>query len=501
MLNPLFLCDFYKIGHVAMYPAGVQQVWSNFTPRSTRISGEQRVTCFGIQYFIKEYLLNKFHNGFFARSIDGIVKEYTDVVQATLGVKSVYTSHIRMLHEYGRMPIDIYAVPEGDHVPLNTPMLVITNTQPWAFWVPNYLETILSNALWKPCTSATTARRYRRNMIGYAKESGETDMGFVDWMGHDFSFRGMSGVEDALLSGMGHLLSFSGTDTIPAILAAEKYYGAKLTVGGSVPATEHSVMSAGNKDGEFETFRRLLIETYPEGILSIVSDTWDLWRVLTDYVPRLREQILNRKGKLVVRPDSGDPVKILCGNPDFANVPNNYACFKDPRHPAYYGTLELLRRALGTEPRGDGGLPMIRNAGAIYGDSITVERADQILSRTVRELKLSPYNVVFGIGSFTYQFVTRDTYGFAMKATAVRKNGVVVPIFKDPITDFGTKKSHVGIPGVYRTEESTDSEPDYFVLQGITPEQLDNCAFRKVFGDGKLLIDEDFETIRKRARR
>jgi nicotinamide phosphoribosyltransferase len=325
----------------------------------------------------------------------------------------------------------------------------------------------------------------------HAKQAGETDFSFIEWQGHDFSFRGMSGREDAILSGMGHLLSFSGTDTIPAILAAQKYYGAKLSVGGSVPATEHSVMCAGSKDGELETFRHLIEDVYPNGIVSIVSDTWDLWKVLTDYVPTLRDKILARDGKVVIRPDSGDPVNIICGIP---------ALNGSTTTPAQEGTLRLLAHAVGVDGN-RAGLPLINKMGAIYGDSITLQRADQILSRTVNELKLSPYNVVFGIGSYTYEYVTRDTFGFAMKATAIRRNGEVEPIFKKPVTDSGTKNSHKGIPLVYRTEESTEDKPTYVVVDGgTTPAMLSNCAFRRTYANGELLIDETFDAIRKRVR-
>ena len=296
----------------------------------------------------------------------------------------------------------------------------------------------------------------------------------------------MSGLEDAVLSGMGHLTSFSGTDTVPAIIAAHDYYGADYSVGGSVPATEHSVMCSYGQEDEFETFKHLITEVYPTGIVSIVSDTWDLWKVLTDYIPRLKDTILARDGKVVIRPDSGDPVKIICG--DDSSVSSAIT-------PKQQGTLRLLANFLGVH--GGPGLPLINNAGAIYGDSITLERADQILTRTIDELHLSPYNMVFGIGSFTYEYVTRDTYGHAMKATAVRRGNEVIPIFKKPVTDDGSKTSLKGIPAVYHDNEGT-----YVVQDMKSPIDLDHCAYRKVFsGDkGNLLIDQTFDEIRKRTR-
>ncbi len=476
-MNSLFLIDFYKVGHVSQYPADTQQVWSNWTPRSARVPCEDGVTFFGLQYFIKKVLIKQWDE-FFRSPIDGVLNQYRELIASTLGVQNPKTDHIKKLHALGYLPIDIYALPEGVSTPLRVPQLVITNTVDHAYWLPNYLETILSNYLWKPCTSATTAKRYRKIFKKYAVEFGEKDLSFIDWMGHDFSFRGMSGLEDAEASGMGHLLSFSGTDTIPAILAAKEYYGASLTCGGSVPATEHSVMCAGEKDNEQDTFRRLLTEVYPEGIVSVVSDTWDLWKVLTEYVPNLKETILNRNGKLIIRPDSGDPVKIMCGDGGIWN-----------QEPATQGVLRLLASVMGTDGRGH-----INKAGAIYGDSITPERAEEIMRRTVRELHLSPFNVVLGIGSFTYEYVTRDTYGFAMKATAVRRSGQVIDIFKKPVTDKGEKTSLKGIPAVY-----TDWS-GYSVIDGQKPEALDNCAFQKVYSNGQLLIEQTFDEIRKRAR-
>ena len=486
-MNPIYYIDFYKVGHIDQYPHGITQIWSNWTPRSSRIAGQNTVVHLGLQYFLKKVLIEDFRSGFFSLPLEEVLKDYSNTIRSTLGIENPRVNHIEALWNLGYLPLDIYTIPEGCSVPLNCPAMVVTNTHPDFFWLPNYLETMLSTYLWKPSTSATTAQRYRQIFEKYAREAGETDFSFVDWQGHDFSMRGMSGIEDAMLSGLGHLSCFSGTDTLPAILAANKYYGAALSCGGSVPATEHSVMCAGGPDGEFATFERLIKEVYPSGIVSIVSDTWDLWKVLTDYVPRLKKDIQARPGKVVIRPDSGDPVKIICGDKE-----------KPVNEPAAKGTLALLAEALGTQDNGSA-LPLIKGAGAIYGDSITPERAEKILQGIVRDLKLSPYNMVFGIGSYTYQYVTRDTFGFAMKATAVRRNGEVVPIFKKPVTDNGHKFSHKGIPTVYDCA-APDGTRTYICKQESGPEALDNCAFEKVFSDGEILIDHSFDAIRKRVR-
>jgi nicotinamide phosphoribosyltransferase len=488
MMCPIYEADYYKFQHYCQYPADTEQVWSNWTARSTRVEGQDSVKWLGLQPALIN-LQQSWDEHFFRHCWPDIEGPYVEFVRATLGVAEPKTDHIRKVWKLGHLPLDVYALPEGTDVPIGVPMMVITNTHPSAYWLPNFLETYLSNALWKATTSATTASRFRRLFIKHAQAFGEKDLSFVDWQGHDFSYRGMSGLEDAVLSGMGHLTSFNGTDTVPAILAANKYYDAKIAPGafGSVPATEHSVMCAGGQEGEFETFKRLITEIYPSGIVSFVSDTWDLWKVLTEYVPALRREILARDGKLVIRPDSGDPVKIMLGD-DMAPVGS----------PAYRGALSCLAQALGTDGKGH-----INKAGLIYGDGISEERADRILGGAIR-MHLSPFNIVFGIGSWTYTFTTRDTYGFAMKATAVRRAGKILDIFKKPVTSEGNfnKASLRGIPIVHMSK-GEDGEPQagkLYVIDRQSPLALNGCAFRKVMHDGFLDIREDFECIQKRVR-
>ena len=493
-MNPIFYIDFYKVGHVIQYAPGTKQVWSNWTARSSR-TGRNSVVFFRLQYFIKKILIEEFDKNFFSRPWDKIEQGYKEVISKTLGVENPKVDHIKYLHSLGYLPLDIYALPEGATVPIRVPMFVVTNTDNQCFWLPNYLESIMSAMVWKSTTSATTAQEYRKLFIKHALRSGETDLGFIDYQGHDFSMRGMSGLDDLIMSGMGHLTAFNGTDTVPAIIAAHDYYSADYSCGGSVPATEHSVMCSGGQEGELEMFRRLIEDVYPTGIVSVVSDTWDLWKVLTEYVPALKEKILARNGKLVIRPDSGDPVKIICGERT-KTVDDPAGIFHQFQgQPHEKGTLVLLAQALGTTP--GAGLPMINNAGAIYGDAITLERADQILSHIIDELGLSPYNMVFGIGSFTYEYVTRDTYGHAMKATAVRNAaGDIIPIFKNPKTDDGVKKSLKGIPAVYLDPDTGE----YIVRDMMPPSALDGCEFTKVYSNGILLVDHKFDDIRKRVR-
>ena len=195
---------------------------------------------------------------------------------------------------------------------------------------------------------------------------------FVQWQAHDFAFRGMSSLESAILSGMGHLLSFTGTDTIPAVVGLEQYYNANIEkelIGGSVAATEHAISCAGEEKGELETLERLITKTYPNGIFSFVSDTWDLWRLITNYLPKLKDKIMARNGKLVIRPDSGDPVLIICGNPKGISDADRK------------GVVELLWDIFGGTVTEKGFKLLDSHIGTIYGDSITLSRAKEISER------------------------------------------------------------------------------------------------------------------------
>lgn len=301
------LIDFYKTSHRVQYPNGTEMVYSNWTPRKSRDPNVKGVVQFGLQYCIKEYLLKNWNESFFFQPLNTVLAKYKRRMDTSLGKDVVSIEHIEALHNLGYLPIRIKALPEGTVCPVGVPMMTIYNTKPEFFWLTNYLETLISCSYWVPCTSATTSFEIRKVLRGFAKQTNPEQIDFVDWQAHDFSMRGMGGVEHACMSGAGHLLSFLGTDTVPAIDFLEEYYEAGNTfVGGSVAATEHSCMSLGTQEDEFKTFERLITEVHPTGILSIVSDTWDLWQVLTDFLPRLKSQIEGRDGKVVVRPDCYD---------------------------------------------------------------------------------------------------------------------------------------------------------------------------------------------------
>ncbi len=483
MINPLLLTDGYKVDHRRQYPDKTTLVYSNWTPRKSRIDGIEEVVFFGLQYFIKKYIIEEFENNFFSKPKTEMLSAYSRRINNYLGENAVGVNHIGDLHDLGYIPMVFKALPEGVSVPIRVPMFTMYNTKPEFFWLTNYFETILSTTVWMPCNSATIAKEYRKILDKYANETSSVPE-FVDWQGHDFSMRGMATLEAALVSGSGHLLSFTGTDTIPAIDFLERYYSANSDhelIGGSVAATEHSVMSMGTNSAEQATFKRLITEIYPKGIVSVVSDTWDLWKVLTEYIPNLKDEILNRDGKLVIRPDSGDPVKIICGDPISAD--------KNERS----GVVQLLWDTFGGTINDKGYKELDGHVGAIYGDSITLERARHICEK-LKQNGFASTNVVLGVGSFTYQYNTRDTFGFAMKATYGEVNGEGREIYKDPITDDGTKKSARGLIKIIIEDKK------YRIIDKVSWEEEMKGELKEVFRDGVLLMDENFSDIRKRVR-
>jgi nicotinamide phosphoribosyltransferase len=420
--------------------------------------------------------------------------------------------HIEQLWDLQYLPLRIKALPEGSLCPTGVPCMTITNIVDHAYWLVNYLETVLSAHVWGPMTSATIAHQYRKLLNSWAMKT-VGNVAFVDWQAHDFSARGLFGSEAQMMSGMGHLLSFTGTDTILGIFGHEKYYNAnveKELVGSSVPSTEHSVMCMGTKDDEIGTFSRLLDLYKTAMVLSVVSDTWDLWYVLNVILPALKEKILAGTTKLVIRPDSGDPVKIITGW-----KPEEY--FYDQRENKYYqkvecskeenpfgfvrgkelsesevkGVIQLLWDVFGGKTNELGYKELDPHVGAIYGDSITLERAEQICQR-LADNGFASTNIVFGVGSYTYQMNTRDTFGFAVKATYGEVNHEGREIFKDPVTDDGTKKS---AKGLLKVEEVNGT---YKLIDQVTPEQETEGALVTVFEEGKMVKDYSLSEIRTR---
>jgi len=473
-MSSIHLSDFYKTDHKSQYPAGTTEVYSNMTARGSRIPEIDKIVVFGLQYFVQEYLVKRFNADFFNQPKDKVMDAYKRRLDTSLGPNAVNIDHIGALHDLGYLPLILKALPEGSRCPMRVPFLTIKNTLPEFFWLTNWVESIMSNVIWQPITSATIAYQYRELLDQCARLTSDMPE-FVQWQGHDFSMRGMSSLESSMVSGAGHLLSFTGTDTIPAIDFLEQYYGAdaeKELIGGSVPATEHSVMCMGGELGELDTFRRLITEVYPKGIISIVSDTWDYWNTLTNTLPILKDTIMARDGKVVIRPDSGDPVKIICGDPD-ANIMT----------PESRGTIQILWDVFGGTVNSKGFKQLDPHIGAIYGDSITYERAQRIL-QGLEAQGFASTNIVFGIGSFTYQYNTRDTFGMAMKATSGVIHGKRVTISKNPKTDNGLKKSAKGLLCVMPVR-GAHGVTSFHLLEDVTEqEEANQGALEPIFDNG-----------------
>lgn len=538
-IKPHTCADFYKIGHVSMYEARTEYVYSNCTPRSDRLAktlGEyynQKVVSVGLQAFCIDYLINDWNEGFFNRPKHEVVNEYKSRVSNGLVVSNPKTDHIEALHDLGYLPISIKALPEGALVNIKVPLFTVVNTNPAFFWLTNFLESVIQAEIWKPVTSATTSYQYRKLLEDFARKTG-SPMDFVLWQAHDFSFRGMSGRYDAAASGYAHLLSFYGTDTIPAMDYADAFYsGASTFIGGSVPASEHSVMTLSGAADEKETFRRLLQDTFPTGVISIVSDSYDYWKALTEYAAELKDAIMARQpnaiglAKVVFRPDSGDPADIICGTVKhvYNTLDDAVADLCDEVYNRDYDVYIKGTDKYFTLTKGDGNIVAVipfeatpeqkgsvqvlweifggtitetvhrlldSHVGLIYGDSITLERAKDILSR-LEAKGFASANIVFGVGSYTFQYVTRDTYGIAMKATNGIVDGVAREVYKDPKTDVGGVKKSAR--GLLRVEKEGD---DYVLYDQQTPEQEAQGELKEIFRNSQMVSLTTLEKSRNR---
>lgn len=533
-INPLLLADFYKTIHHNCYKPGLEKLVSYWTPRMSRIDNIDKVVVFGLQGFIKKYLIDYFNDNFFNKPKDEVISEYKRIIENTMGIEYADTEHLEKLHSLGYLPLEIKAVDEGTRVPIKVPAIQITNTHKEFPWLVNYLETLISCNIWAPMTSATIAYRYRQIINSYFNLT--VDNGNPRKAAGDFSMRGMTSPESAEISSAGHLLSFDGSATIPAIEWLEKYYNADCTkeiVGLGTPSTEHSVMSSWGKDGELDCYKYLINEKFPKGPLSIVSDTYDYWNVVTNYTQLLKNDIMNRDGKIIIRGDSGDPVDIICGENKFLRCKdiaelelvckmlnkmgeNRYYAqtLNDNKYyivdcdefginfmdyiptPEEKGTVECLWEIFGGTINSKGYKVLDPHIGTIYGDGITLERCEMIYKR-LEAKGFAVNNCVLGIGSFTYQYNTRDTFGFALKATHSIVNGKEMHIFKDPITDKDKfKKSQRGMCVVYKDDNNNITYKDELSI--AEAENAKENLLTTVFKNGKIIKDDSLNDIKVR---
>lgn len=469
--NSLLATDVYKLGHMEFYPEGTTEIYSYLIARSAKKF--DAVLWFGLQAFIKGLLLEPITRAH--------VDEFLMYRKMILGSNPPgVEKKIRALADLGYWPVSIKAAPEGSVIGVRNVLMTIRNTHPDFAWAVGFLESYLLK-VWNTTTVATSSLGFRRLFERYAEETSSAP-GMVPFQVHDFGYRGCSSEETAALSGMAHLVSFLGTDTVLAVKAARELYGASEPVGLSVPATEHSVMCAFGREHEIDAFRRMLAQN-PSGIVSIVSDTYHLWNVLTNFAPKLKDEIMARDGKVVFRPDSGEPKLILCGDPA-----------AQPGSPAHKGVIRLLDEVFGSTVNQKGYRELSPKVGVIYGDGMYFARIADILG-TVKEMGYATTNLVIGVGGILLQQHNRDDLGFAIKATFAVVNGEERELFKDPVTDPG-KRSHKGLMRLDRVSDGT-----YVTTDRVSEAEEKQGLLQEVYRDGKILKTWTFDEVRARVRK
>lgn len=481
---PVLLGDFYKMTHHDQYPDGLQYIHAYFTPRMSRLEHENKLIMFGLQAFIKTYLIDYFNEYFFGEFHDEVMGEYIRVLNATLGRDSYNIDKISKLHKLGYLPLSIKAIPEGTRVPIKVPMIEITNTHPDFAWLVNYVESLLSAEMWHPMVSANVGYRYRQIVNHWYDITVEDNIPRARALG-DFSFRGQESLQSAIKSSAAFCLSFLNTATVPAIMFLEEMYNCDCTrepvAFGSI-STEHSVMCSNRStDGdEITLVKKLLTQTYKDKSFSMVSDSYDYWNMVDNILPSLKEEVLNHNGTLLVRGDSGDPVEIVTE------------------------TVFHLWNHFGGTVNKKGFKVLDSHVKAIYGDSITPERCEAIYKK-LHENGFAANNVALGVGSFSMQCLeedgqfkpfTRDTYGIAVKTTHMVVDGKEHFIFKDPKTDSGNfKKSQKGLCYVHVDKNGEIMYNDEYTNDTIPKE---GNLLETVFENGSMIKEYSLSEIRNK---
>jgi nicotinamide phosphoribosyltransferase len=549
-INPLLAIDAYKFGHMSMHPDNIDYIYCNLTPRSMKyfnrsipsVFVDNKLVAFGMQMTVQD-IIQSFDTNFFSRPLSDVLAEFLTTAAPFIGenakAKQILESNVTKLHKLGYLPLCIKTLPEGTISNPQVPILTIVNTIPGFGWLPNYLETYISQNTWKVATVATLSRVYRKIFEKYSALTCD-DNSHILFQGHDFSARGMSSTEDSIKDGIGHLTQFWGSDSVHSAFTATNHYGFQneIPLAFSVPATEHSIMQVGIAlSSEEETFRRLL-EQYNTGIIAIVSDTEDYWNTITNIASNLKDDILARQPdsmglcKTVFRPDSGNPVDIVCGVDNIHNdilqtsavlpetsnwdntkwasslelaIDKDYKFIKDGTGTIYRvnsatsvtntteaevkGSIECLWDIFGGTINDKGYKVLNPKVGLIYGDSITPQRAKDILAGLATK-GFASSNIVFGIGSYAYNYSTRDSLGFAIKATAaIDSDDNLIPIQKTVKTDTG-KKSACGL--LHVTE-------DLQLIDNATRAQEATGALKVIFSNGSTNFETNFAAIRERA--
>ncbi|ASZ10237.1 nicotinate phosphoribosyltransferase [Chitinophaga pendula] len=465
--NLILLADAYKYSHAKLYTPGTEYIYSYMESRGGKFP---ETVFYGLQYFLKEYLEGAV-----------ITKEKIDEAEAMLvqvfGRTDVFdrTKFDYIIEKHGgRLPVRIKAVPEGTTVGVRNVLMTIENTDPACYWLTNFLETLLMQ-VWYPCTVATVSREIKKVVQQYyeATASAAAFAG-IDFVLNDFGFRGASSVESAGLGGSAHLVNFSGSDTLAASVFARRYYDAPVAPGLSIPATEHSICTLLGEEGELEVFRHVL-NTFPTGTIACVSDSYNIFRACSEYWgTELKEQILQRDGTLVIRPDSGDAVKTLLK------------------------VFEILMDKFGYTVNEKGYKVLPPQVRVIQGDGISYSSIPGIYA-ALQQAGISAENLVLGMGGALLQRVNRDTQEFALKCAHAVVNGKDIDVQKMPVeldangqlrTSF--KQSKAGRQQLIATADGYKT-----IRAGAIADAHD--ALETVFENGALVKTYTFDDIRSRA--
>jgi len=458
--NLILNTDSYKVSMFKQYPAGTTGVYSYIESRGGRYD---RTVFFGLQAFIKEYLL------------DPISQADIDIAEEILtahGVPFNRAGWQYILDQHrGYLPVVIRAVPEGTVVPVRNVLATIENTDPECFWLTTWLETALLRAVWYGTTVATQSYTIKQVILDYLERTGDPTT--IDFKLHDFGARGVSSMESAGIGGAAHLVNFMGTDTITGVLFAREYYNAGIS-GFSIPAAEHSTITSWGREGEVDAYRNMLNQfAKPGSILAVVSDSYDIYNAADKlWGEELRQQVIDSGATVVIRPDSGDPVEVN------------------------RRLIQILDSKFGSTVNAKG-FKVLNNVRLIQGDGINELTVRSILGAFMA-LGYSADNIAFGMGGALLQIVDRDTQKFAMKCSAAEVNGQWIDVVKDPVTDNG-KKSKAGRVTLWTngTGEYVSSvdEPKQWADRGWTK------ALVPVFWDGTLEKEYTFEEVRANARK
>lgn len=482
-INPMLLIDFYKAVHAEMLPTKITKSVSYFTPRMSRVRMWNKVVMFGLQGFVKTYLIDYFNERFFERPIDEVISEYERIMDASLG-KGVYgLQKIKDLHALGYLPIEIWALPEGTKVPMHVPMFCITNTHDDFAWLPQALESLISAEAWHPMLAATVGATYRDIVNKFYDETCDDSVSRNKALG-SFDFRGEECTDSAIKAAAGWCLSFVNTATVPVIPYLEKLYNCDCTkesVAFGSPSTEHAVMCSNYAvDGdEITLLKRLLTEIYPDTSFSAVLDSYDYWNVIDNVLPQIKPEIMTHNGCMLMRGDSGDCIEVVTK------------------------TVFKLWDEFGGTINSKGYKVLDPHVKAIYGDSITIQRCERIYE-ILKDNGFAASNVALGVGSFSFQCVeedgilkpfTRDTFSSCIKATYCEIDHKPYPIFKNP-KEGGFKKSQKGCCLVYKSDNGEFCYKDEYTWKEVSCNSKQEL--KVIFRNSELLIDDSLANIRNR---